>query len=912
MLPRGDSLVTERAFVGRGEELAAIASCADSAAAGRARVVWIEGAAGSGKTALLRECMTRLSPAFRLLRAEADELAGDLPFGVVAQVGSIGGASAFAAGMNLLALLAAAQDAGPVAVVVEDLHWADAASRQALLTAARRLDEDKVMLLISSRPDPRTADGWERFCLDPGRCRRVILGGLSVADVAELARRAGKALTRGHAERLHQHTQGHALYAWTLLTELTRGQLAAPDGQLPAPRSLASTTVAQLAALPADARVLAAALSVVNQRSPLSVVGGIAGVAQPTAALEILLTTGFVTWQPDEIGTPVQFAHPLYRAAVYDDLSPTRRQALHRAAAQVLDAGAALGHRVAACDHADDCLADEAEAAARHEAERGAVALAATYLLWAAPLSGARDQRERRLLAAMRLLLADGQTARAAGLADQAAACQAGPLRSLVLGTLAMDQGDAAAAERWLLDITAPDGHGPGAEGHQGFQADVLAAALGSLGSLYVHQGQGVAAVALASRAISLEPADPLWERAAWTVLALGEGMLHGAPAGLARLARRLPESAEAIPAAEADLLITRGTLGFYAGRTMAAAADLRAAVRIAPQSRAVVQLPRAHLHLAQLLLSSGDWDEAMMQARVALSLTSDERQLWMEAQAHGVLATLAGYRGEWATADGQASAASAAAAALDTVEALFTARIGHAALARARDDPEGVVDSLKPLTGHGDVRAIPMLSSLGWWPTLIVAVIDCGTVEAAARQVDQLEQAAADRALDFRARVLGLRARVAQARGDLDQAASLFQQALELFGADDPLLDRALLQHAFGSLLRARGDRSAALDQLRSAHQLLAAMGAEPFRQRVAEDLARSGLRSAGQTARAPLALTEREQDVVALVARGLTNREVAAELYVSTKAVEYHLGNIFGKLGISSRRELRNRPAD
>jgi DNA-binding CsgD family transcriptional regulator len=737
----------------------------------------------------------------------------------------------------------------------------------------------------------------------------VVLGSLSAADVAELARGAGKALTRGHAERLHQHTQGHALYAWTLLTELTREQLAVPDGQLPAPRSLASATVARLAALPADARVLAAALSVVNQRSPLSVIGGIAGLAQPTPALESLLMTGFVTWQPAEIGTPVQFSHPLYRAAVYDDLSPTRRQALHRAAAQVLDAGAALGHRVAACDHADDSLANEAEAAARREVERGAVALAATYLLWAALLSSARDQRERRLLTAMRLLLADGQTARAAGLRDQAMACQAARLRSLVLGTLAMDQGDATAAERWLLSIMAADGAGTGPDVQQRPDRAVLAAALGSLGSLYVHQGRAAAAVALATRAISLEPADPPWERAAWSVLALGEGMLHGAPAGLGQLARRLPETAEAVPAADADLLITRGTLGFYGGRTMAATADLRAAVRIAPESRAAVQLPRAHLHLAQLLLSSGDWEEAMVHARVALSLTSDERQLWMEAQAHGVLATLAGYRGEWATAAEQASAASAA--ALDTVEALFTSRIGQAALARARDDPEGVVDSLRPLTGHGDVRAIPMLSSLGWWPTLIVAAIDRGTVDAAARQVDQLAQAAADRVLDFRARVLGLRARVAQARGDLDQAASLFQQALEQFGADDPLLDRALLQHAFGSLLRARGNRSAALDQLRSAHQLLAAMGAEPFRQRVAEDLARSGLRPAGQTARAPLALTEREQDVAALVAKGLTNREVAAELYVSTKAVEYHLGNVFGKLGISSRRELRNRSA-
>ena len=76
-----------------------------------------------------------------------------------------------------------------------------------------------------------------------------------------------------------------------------------------------------------------------------------------------------------------------------------------------------------------------------------------------------------------------------------------------------------------------------------------------------------------------------------------------------------------------------------------------------------------------------------------------------------------------------------------------------------------------------------------------------------------------------------------------------------------------------------------------------------------MAEDLARSGPRSAGPAARGSIPLTEREQDVATLVAKGLTNREVAGELYVSEKAVEYHLRNVFGKLGISSRRELRNR---
>lgn len=900
--------MSERVFVGREAELAAVAACVDVAVAGQARVVWIEGAAGSGKTALLREVLAGLPTACQVLRAEADELAGDVPLGVLAGLAPIGACDAFAAGMELLALLGAAQDAGPVAAVVEDLHWADAASRQALLTVARRVDRDKVVFLISSRPSPR-ADGWERFCLDPDRCQRVVLGGLSVVEVSELARRAGKALSPRHAGRLHRHTGGHALYVRTLLSELTHEQLTVPDGELPAPRSLASATVAQLAALPPDAQMLAAALSVVNQRIPLSEVGRIAGLRQPTPALESLLTAGFVTWEPGQMHAPVQFTHPLYRAAVYNDLSPTRRQALHHAAAQVLDAGAALAHRVAAADHVDDRLAGDVEAAALRELERGAVTLAATYLLWAWPLSSAPDQRERRLLMAMRLLLADGQTARAAGLRERAMACQPTPLRNLVLGTLAVDQGDATAAERWLLAVTAPDGAAIGLEDHTGSPTDVVPAALCALGALYVHQGRAAEAASLAAQAISLAPADQSQERAAWAVLAMSEGMLRGAPAGLARLAVRLPGAAESVSGADTTLLITRGTLGFYAGRTMAAAADLRAAVRAAPRNSAAEHLTRAHLHLAQLLLSSGDWDDALVHARLALSLTSDEQLMWIEAQAHAALATVAACRGQWATAAREVSAAHTAAAKLGTVEAVFMARIAQAALARARDQPDGVVDSLQPLTGDGNVRAIPMLSSLRWWPTLIVATIDTGAVDAAARQVDQLAEAADDRKLDFQARILDLRARVTRARGDLDQAASLFQQALDAFGADDPLLDRALLQHAFGSLLRARGHRGSALDQLRSAHQQLATVGAEPFRHRVADDLARSGLRPAGPTARGSLALTDREQDVATLVAKGLTNREVAGELYVSEKAVEYHLRNVFGKLGLSSRRELRHR---
>ena len=96
-------------------------------------------------------------------------------------------------------------------------------------------------------------------------------------------------------------------------------------------------------------------------------------------------------------------------------------------------------------------------------------------------------------------------------------------------------------------------------------------------------------------------------------------------------------------------------------------------------------------------------------------------------------------------------------------------------------------------------------------------------------------------------------------------------------------------------------------MTQYRSAHDLYGSVGAEPYLGRVELDLRDSGVLEKAAPGPAGLSLTERERDVATLVARGMTNRQVAAELYVSSKAVEYHLRNIFGKLGVSSRSELR-----
>jgi DNA-binding CsgD family transcriptional regulator len=186
--------------------------------------------------------------------------------------------------------------------------------------------------------------------------------------------------------------------------------------------------------------------------------------------------------------------------------------------------------------------------------------------------------------------------------------------------------------------------------------------------------------------------------------------------------------------------------------------------------------------------------------------------------------------------------------------------------------------------------------------------MIDGGELAEAAGQIELLDTAARRRGLTMHARIAGARAHLEAARGRPDQACSGYDRAIALLGPDDPLLDRAELHHRSGRLLAARGGkRRQAVDQLRVARDLFAAAGAEPFLRRVEADLAPLGITVGRPGSRSPLELTDRERDVAVLVAKGMTNREVAAELYVSPKAIDYHLGHIFGKLGITSRRDLR-----
>jgi DNA-binding CsgD family transcriptional regulator len=625
------------------------------------------------------------------------------------------------------------------------------------------------------------------------------------------------------------------------------------------------------------------------------VVARVAGVTQPAVALEGLLETGFVRWLPGEQNTPIEFVHPLYRLAVYDDLSPTRRQALHRAAAENLGRVAGWPHRVAAVDTADDVLADELEAGAADEMTRSALGLAAKYLLWAAPLTTDRQLADARLLRAARLLLADGQLERVAELAERLRSCDPSPLRDLVLGSYAYETGDAETARQLLTTAAAQDDADP----------SVRADAHIRLSSIYVLRGEPLQQAKAAEAALSFGAADDQIARTAWGSLASAEFSINGAPAGLAVLEKRLPEQVRDVAGADAELLAVRGLLRLYAAQTSAGIVDLRAAIQMSRAGFSQQHLPAAHVYLARALYVIGDWDEALVHARAAQAIVTDERLGWIRGRAESVLGVVAAARGAW-------NEAAACLAVTDEMaresggEAWpeLVSRLVESAICRARADAAGVVAALRPLAT--DQRAvISQMAVVAWWPILIEGLIDCGELVDGATELGRLQRHVDDTGMEIGGQIAGLRARLTAANGEADVAAKQYELAIKTIRTDDPLIDRGLLHHRYGRLLHARGNRRDAVGHLRNAHELFAGVGAEPYRQAVADDLASCGIRTA--TRRSPLDLTEREQDVVALVRKGLTNKEIAAEMYVSEKAVEYHLRNVYGKLGISSRRELR-----
>jgi DNA-binding CsgD family transcriptional regulator len=906
-------------FVGRRSQLALLGAILDDVRRSVPRLVVIEGQPGIGKTALVQQFVSNLDHV-RVLRATGEELETRLGYGIVKQllsgigrpvsdrpttpdIGAHAKADPLTIGAGVIDFLGHLQHDSPVVIVVDDAQWADLSSLHALTFALRHLHAVRVLALIATRDVAGGLPGSLQRLLAAQTGTLVRLGGLDVTELRTLAIAIGaEPLSARVAARLRDHTDGSPLYGRALLAELPAEALRAEE-LLVAPRSFAMLTRARLAACPPDVQHLAAAVAVLGPRCSLQLASQLATITQPLAALEHAIAAHLLEEQGSATGRMVAFPHPLVRAAVYQDLGPARRTALHLAAVPLVWGESALRHRVAAASGTDPVLAAEITAAARQQAAAGEWPAASDGLVAAARLSSTKARREQLLLEAVEWLLLGGCTADARALADELGTSGDGARERYVLGRLALVAGRRADAEVLLAD--AWDSCDLRAEGPLG------ARVAGQLAQLGLVQAHGSRAVAWACRALVAAPpgmaTDTVNEANLLDWLLLGLGISGRAREGLG-LVDALPDPfpLERRPG-QPDGLLGRGVLRLWTDDLTAARRDLAAAVgayrRLGPVHASLL----AWAQLAIVEYRLGTWDDAAAHAELAVSAAEDANQAWLLPFLYSVATWVPAARGDWTLAEAHAWAATDAARILRDEGGTAYAAVATAQIAAARNDCQAVAVAVAPilsLTHRDDINEPGILP---WRELYADALIVSGRVDEAEAMLTALETRAA--ACTHRSSL----AAAARVRGNLESvrrnpglAKAAFRASLAHIEQLGMPFDRARIEVAYGGFLRRTGKRAAAAAQFAAACQRFASLGAHPYLERCERELAACGATwASGQPKEIP-SLTTQELAVARLVADGRTNRETARELVLSVKTVEYHLSNIYAKVGITSRTQL------
>jgi len=886
-------------FVGREHELARLAALADKVRAGDPQVVCVRGPAGIGKTTMVRRFAAGLTD-FTVLVATADATETGLDHGVVGQlvrrlpgVPPFTDVSPFAVGAQLLDLVGGLQSAGSVAIVVDDVQWADPPSVQALGFVLRRIWADQVLAVVVARDDDERLDRLARS----GPTATVIeLTGLGTRDVAALSRVvAGQELPGGVAARLRDYTGGHPLHLRTLLAEVPAEELR--GRRIPVPRSLVTAVRQATDRLPAPTRDLVDGLAVLGGRGPLARLAHVAGVDRPSDALQPALSAGLARWWPDEPSSPVGIVHELQREAIYSGLPPARRSELHARAAEVVDRASSWAHRVAAATSADPALAAELDTAAADESVLGHHGVAAEYLLWAADLTPDRPEQERRLLTSGVQVMFSRDRSRIHELLPRLERCVPSPLRSLCLGFAALfGAGEWAAAERWFTEARSA----PGAP------AWVTSTATAGLAGAYAWSGRDRETLTAVRDALAVGELPVVLRDYTELLGAVARCRVDGMASGLAELTD-LPRNPSAVPVEQLDSLACRGAIRTMLGRFTEARRDLTNVVRRQHGGVFLIGGTVPHCYLAAGHYLLGEWDEAAVLMRQAASLTDHEEQPQNLVMRRMAAALVPAGRGDWPAATEQVRTANRLAQQLGGPQDLRYAAIAEAVLEQARGDHPRMLAVLGRLPGvDGPDDGVHRWWDLWWRPLLVEALLAADRADAAAVQLDRL-RVRADGVAYLDSTVVRLTAWLRAAGGDRAGALSLVNEFLRQPRTVAVPLADALLEHDHGRRLLTAGRAEEATALLWTAKQRLHRLGAAPFEQRVDEHLARAGAPSRGDDDLA--GLTDREWEVARLVGRNLTNREIGARLYVTTKTVEYHLGNVYAKLGIASRRELKAR---
>lgn len=938
--PRG-----EVPLVGRERELELLRSVVTDAAAGRPGAVLVAGAAGVGKSRLVRaleegrgdgrvlrvQCVDLGDPGLPflaltdLVRALGDQpLLTQLVDGVPDEARRL---RAYDAAATRLAEAGRAH--GPVVVVVEDLQWIDASSGDFLRFLLTRAATERIAVVATVRTDglperPRA----RRLVGELGRLeavRRIDLPPLAPDEVTALLAHVGGAEPDPRvADEVLRRTGGNPFFVQALAEELDA------TGRLDAvPAALADLLVGRLEPLPEAAREIVRAAAVSAGSVPDGVLRAVVG--RPDAEVDDALRAAVHAGLLAADGAGYAFAHDLLRAAVHDDLLPGVRTRLHAAYAAALAAASAPPGEVAH-HHA---LAGDRPAALVWSLRAADDALVVT-----AP-DAALQHLRHALDAWPDVAEADTVTGTTRGRVAVRAATAAGhagePALSVELARLAVELTDAAEDTVGSVQARAE-------------QVRQLLA-LDRTDEVLVPAEQ---AVGLAER----DDVDP--GTAALADAMLARSLLSSRRTRDARpVAERALERARAavVPSLEVDALTTLAFLDEIDGDTTRAADQLGAAVLLAREHGELAAELRAHYMLACLHYYGGDVAGSLPVLRTALARAGETGLRWSNPGIEmRVLEAIALY------ASGDLDASMAAAAVPDRrrpdAAAARLAAVGcHAAVARGRDDAgerlarleaSWEVDPQVALVGGGCEaerltwagepaaaaavagRALAHLDATvgermygGLWLAALALAALADQAAACRMQRDEAGAAAAVAAgapWTERAEVLvasgrgrpgdlGPEGRAWHARAVADAArlrgepaVGPWRVALEAFGyGHEP--EQARCRWRLAEALLADGDRDAALPLLEAAAEAAARMGARPLQDAIGATVRRTGL---GRPARGTTAvLTGREREVLTLVAEGLTNREIGRRLHISEKTASVHLSNVMAKLNASSRTE-------
>ncbi|HEX8005472.1 MAG TPA: helix-turn-helix transcriptional regulator, partial [Trebonia sp.] len=555
--------------------------------------------------------------------------------------------------------------------------------------------------------------------------------------------------------------------------------------------------------------------------------------------------------------------------------------------------GAALAHRAAGCAGADGQLAADLAAHAATERAAGQLPAAAEHLVMAARVAGDRRSADAWLTEAVGLLIELGDAASARGYAAQITAMPPSAPRDLLLGRLDLLAGACGPAEQQIGGAWA-----------------ALAAQAGTARAPISE----AAAKAACELALMLMGQHRLGDAASWarrSARAAASGFTRAcsrtvqcgslAAAGRARRARALLEA----ELAQCDGDAARALLHLGLGGTLLYADDLPDATLHLTAATTIGEgcLPASHLLEARLLqvvlgYRGGHWDQAAADSDRLITLLDDLDQGWLLSRAHLAAVYIAAGRGHWQAASRHADAAGPP-PGLGAI-ALADART---AIAVARDDLPAVLAAAGAAADPGLLRRLEP-GQLSFWPAYAAALARTGQHAQAARTLGQYEQRAAAcarrSALAAASRARGI---LHACRHDHDGALAAFDASLaHLDGLGLPF-EEAMTRLERGRLLRRAGQRRAAARDIGAARLLFARLAAQPFLARCDAELGAEPPAMSGPD-RVPL--TARQLSVARAAAAGKSNRQIAAELYISVKTVEFHLGQILARLDLDSRTQI------